>query len=129
MLYSSMPYTDLHELNLDWILNEMKKLISKMENFVDDFESIKIGDPFIHDLSYSYPANAIVIDGNGVAYLSKQVVPIGKPLSDTDYWLSIGAFAYYRSDTETLYIPGRIGAGGAGDSHTIIGDILTITEV
>lgn len=127
-VFSNFPYTNFHELNLDWLITAMKKLQSNFDRFVDDFESIKVGIPFIHDVAYSYPANSIVIDGNGVAYISKQDVPIGTTLSESDYWISIGAFAYYVEAAETLYIPGRIGAGGDDASHSIVGNILTITE-
>lgn len=35
MAYQKYPYTDLHELNLDWILAEMKALDKKIDDIVD----------------------------------------------------------------------------------------------
>lgn len=34
-MFNKYPYTDLHELNLDWILQEMKALDQKIDDIVD----------------------------------------------------------------------------------------------
>lgn len=37
-VFENFPYTDVHQLNLDWIINEVKKYILKyetLENFVN----------------------------------------------------------------------------------------------
>lgn len=35
-MYNKYPYTDLHELNLDWILKEMKDLRAAMEGLLEE---------------------------------------------------------------------------------------------
>ena len=34
-LFDQFPYTNFHELNLDWIINEMKKLREDFNNLPD----------------------------------------------------------------------------------------------
>ena len=34
--FNNYPYTDFHELNLDWLLNEMKALETKLDNAISD---------------------------------------------------------------------------------------------
>lgn len=34
--FNKYPYTDFHELNLDWLLNEMKALEAKLDNAIAD---------------------------------------------------------------------------------------------
>lgn len=34
--FNKYPYTDFHELNLDWLLNEMKALETKLDNAIAD---------------------------------------------------------------------------------------------
>lgn len=35
-MYNKYPYTDLHELNLDWILEKVKELEARIENITED---------------------------------------------------------------------------------------------
>ena len=37
--YNKYPYTDFHELNLDWILSNMKKLLAEYQSIVDWMEN------------------------------------------------------------------------------------------
>ena len=41
MIINKYPYTDFHELNLDWILNQMKKLESDYSGLVSGYEQIE----------------------------------------------------------------------------------------
>ena len=41
MIINEYPYTDFHELNLDWILNQMKKLESDYSGLVSGYEQIE----------------------------------------------------------------------------------------
>ena len=85
-LFDNFPYTNFHELNLDWIL----KVLKNIENTIDEFVSlniIKYADPIQWDIVRQYPKNTIVIDPvSGTAYISVDNVPQGVPLSNTDYW-------------------------------------------
>ena len=89
MFNNKYPYTDFHELNLDWILAQMKELTEEMQNFIElNSNIIKYADPIQWDITSQYQQYTIVMDNN-VAYLSKQPVPTGIAISDTDYWLPI----------------------------------------
>lgn len=76
------PYTDFHELNLDWILKTIRELGIKM----DEFEAVNtITFSGAWDITKQYPAWTVVSDNN-IGYISIQPVPAGIVLTNTDYW-------------------------------------------
>lgn len=87
----SYPYTNFHDLNLDWILQKMTEFSDKLENFIS-LATIKYANPIQWDITSQYEANTVVVDKNGNAYLSVQPVPAGVSLERTEYWTKIGNF-------------------------------------
>lgn len=83
------PYTDLHDLNLDWILQKVKEVEKEVDDFVAfnkvTFRGTWNGDP--------YPAWTVVDDGSGNGFLAIQAVPANVPLTDTAYWTPVAAYA------------------------------------
>lgn len=92
---NNFPYTNLHELNLDWIIRTMRDTADKLDNFVG-LNTIKYADPIQWSITSQYPQNMIVIDpGTGTAYISVKAVPSGVELKNTDYWsvvFDLGSF-------------------------------------
>ena len=85
-LFDNFPYTNFHELNLDWILKVLKDIETTIDQFVS-LNIIKYADPIQWDITRQYPKNTIVIDPiSGTAYISVDNVPQGVALSNTDYW-------------------------------------------
>ena len=84
------PYTDFHELNLDWILRQMQALNITMESFVN-VNTIKYADPIQWSIASQYEQNTLVQD-NGLTFLSKKAVPTGINITNTDYWLQVADF-------------------------------------
>ena len=85
-LFENFPYTNFHELNLDWILQMLKKIDKTMDEFVA-INALKYADPIQWDITSQYEKNTIVIDPqSGTAYISVQPVPVGVALTNTDYW-------------------------------------------
>ena len=79
------PYTDFHELNLDWILAKMRQLGIEM----DQFKALNtITFSGVWDITHQYPAWTVVNDNN-LGYISIRPVPAGITISNTDYWASI----------------------------------------
>lgn len=89
MLFNKYPYTDFHELNLDWIIRTIKALDAEIDNFIAfnkvTFRGTWNGDP--------YPAWTVVDDGSGNGFLSIQAVPANVPLTDTAYWTQVAAYS------------------------------------
>ena len=86
---SEFPYTNIHELNLDWLIRAIRKLYSDFETFANE-QSIKYADPIEWSLLSEYLKNTVVMDGDGTIYISKQDVPKGTPLDNEDYWFRLG---------------------------------------
>ena len=83
------PFTNLHELNLDWLVQTVKQLETKLTQFVA-LNTIKYADPFQWDITRQYAQNTLVIDPqDGTAYLSIQPVPQGVQIINTDYWTPV----------------------------------------
>ena len=85
-MFDHFPYTNFHELNLDWILQALKEIEKTMDQFVA-INSLKFADPIQWNITKQYEKNTIVIDPlTGTAYISVEPVPSGVALTNTDYW-------------------------------------------
>ena len=91
-LFENFPYANFHELNLDWILHELKELETEITNFVA-INSVKYANPITWDITSQYETNTVVLDSSGNAYLSVQPVPAGVALDREEYWTKIGNFS------------------------------------
>lgn len=85
-LFENFPYTNLHNLNLDWIVQTIKTLDEKLDRAIAS--KITVADPIDWDISKQYEEFTIVLY-NDNAYLSMQPVPYGVPITDTDYWAKV----------------------------------------
>lgn len=107
---NQFPYSDTHELNLDWIIKTVKDLGSRM----NDFEAVNhikyIGD---WNISESYQSWSIVTNGTN-SYISITEVPKGILISDANYWAFLGPIsvdeiarleiAALEKETETSFV-------------------------
>ena len=76
------PYTDFHELNLDWVLAKLHEMGVR----IDEFEAVNtITFSGAWNITTQYPAWTVVSDNN-IGYISIQPVPAGIVLTNTDYW-------------------------------------------
>ena len=82
----NFPYTNFHDLNLDWIIQTIKTLADEVEKRTT--AKINIADPLQWDIDSQYPELTVVMD-HGSAYLAVQAVPYGVNISNTDYWEKI----------------------------------------
>lgn len=98
--FEQFPYTNFHELNLDWILQRMRDLSSEFNAFVES-NIIKYADPIEWNIGTQYEANTIVRSGEKV-YLSKQAVPSGVSITNEDYWFQVGDISTYSLELEQI---------------------------
>lgn len=81
-----------YQYDLGWMVEEIKKLINSV-NSLYDYEIIHYADPINWSITSQYTKSTVVIDSKtGDAYISKQDVPAGIEISNTEYWLSIFNF-------------------------------------
>ena len=133
-LFENFPYANFHELNLDWILHELKELETEITNFVA-INSVKYANPITWDITSQYETNTVVLDSSGNAYLSVQPVPAGVSLDREEYWTKIGNFSalwdsvrsaitpYDEQHSKTASIDHK-----AGDWVWLENDLLLITK-
>lgn len=89
MALNQFPYSDFHEMNLDWIIEKVKELANSFEEF-KVLNTITFAG--VWDISKNYPMYAIVSDSNGNAYISNKPVPAGISLNNTEYWMKLYEF-------------------------------------
>ena len=93
------PYVDSQMFNDDWLINKVKELINEFNNFVN-LNTIKYADPLAWDITRQYEKNTVVVDNRtGNAYISRQPVPAGVSIDNTEYWTEI---YNYQKIIETL---------------------------
>ena len=86
MMFNQYPYINVNDLNLDYILSQIKVMMNEVTNFVS-INAIKYADPIQWDITRQYEKNTIVIDPvTGTAYISVAPVPAGVALTRPEYW-------------------------------------------
>lgn len=82
---NKFPYSDAHELNLDWIISECKRLAEEMKGFKALNEVEYLGS---WDITEQYGPWSVV-DYSDYAYMSLKAVPAGIDISNTEYWMMV----------------------------------------
>lgn len=83
------PYTDFHELNLDWIIEKIKQLGIDFKNF-SAVNQIKMGGAWNITTQYS---RYTIIDNGGTGYISIKDVPAGITIDNEEYWRYIADYS------------------------------------
>lgn len=86
-LFDNFPYTNFHEINLDWLIDVIKKIDKKTDDFAVT-NQFKIGG--VWSIQKSYEKYTIVTTATN-AYISKDAVPYGVNITNEEYWIDIGA--------------------------------------
>ena len=74
---NQFPYSDFHEMNLDWIIKTVKNLAAEMHDFTV-VNKIAYADPIDWNITTQYPAfNIVYDDASGRLMISKREVPKG----------------------------------------------------
>lgn len=88
MAFFEFPHTRTYDSDLGWLIKAFNEISEKLDQYLEN-AVIKFADPITWDITEQYTALTCVIDSDGTAYLSKQPVPAGVDISNTNYWLPI----------------------------------------
>ena len=119
------PYTNFHDLNLDWIMEVLNEFNTKLTNFVS-LATIKYANPIQWDITSQYEANTVVVDSNGNAYLSVQPVPSGVSLDRTEFWTKIGNFDELWADVKKAITPNDEGHSPTATAARAVNDLVWV---
>jgi hypothetical protein len=119
------PYTNFHDLNLDWIIEVLNEFNTKLTNFVS-LATIKYADPIQWDITSQYEANTVVVDSHGNAYLSVQPVPSGVSLDRTEFWTKIGNFDELWADVKKAITPKDEGHSPTATANRAVNDLVWV---
>lgn len=88
-VFEQFPYTNFHDLNLDWVLRIIKALDSEVNSFIEQ-NVLTYANPIDWNITTQYAKNTVVVDPvSGTAYMSIAAVPQGILLTNTAYWQPI----------------------------------------
>ena len=119
------PYTNFHNLNLDWIMDELNEFNTKLTNFVS-LATIKYANPIQWDITSQYEANTVVVDNKGNAYLSVQPVPSGVSLDRAEFWTKIGNFDELWADVKKAITPNDEGHSPTATAARAVNDLVWV---
>lgn len=119
------PYTNYHDLNLDWIIEVLNEFNTRLTNFVS-MSTIKYADPIQWDITSQYEANTVVVDSNGNAYLSVQPVPSGVSLDRVEFWTKIGNFDELWADVKKAITPNDEGHSPSATAARAVNDLVWV---
>ena len=119
------PYTNFHDLNLDWIIEVLNEFNTKLTNFVS-LATIKYADPIQWDITSQYEANTVVVDSKGNAYLSVQPVPSGVSLDRVEFWTKIGNFDELWADVKKAITPNDEGHSSTATANRAVNDLVWV---
>lgn len=119
------PYTNFHDLNLDWIMETLNEFYTKLTNFVS-LATIKYANPIQWNITSQYEANTVVVDSNGNAYLSVQPVPSGVSLDRTEFWTKIGNFDELWADVKKAITPNDEGHSPTATAARAVNDLVWV---
>ena len=88
-IINNWPYSDMHNLNLDWVMVELKKMDIKLEQMDLFFPHVSTWNNGEWDIDHYYQMNEIVTNGNDI-YIAKKNVPPDENINNTNYWMLIG---------------------------------------
>lgn len=88
MAFFEFPHTRTYDSDLGWLIKAFNEITEKLNQYLEN-AVITFADPITWDITEQYTALTCVIDSDGTAYLSKQPVPAGVPITNTNYWLPI----------------------------------------
>lgn len=119
------PYTNFHDLNLDWIMDALNEFNTKLTNFVS-LATIKYANPIQWDITSQYEVNTVVVDSHGNAYLSVQPVPSGVSLDRTEFWTKIGNFDELWADVKKAITPNDEGHSTTATAARAVNDLVWV---
>ena len=119
------PYTNFHDLNLDWIMETLNEFNTKLTNFVS-LATIKYADPIQWVITSQYEANTVVVDSNGNAYLSVKPVPSGVSLDRVEFWTKIGNFDELWADVKKAITPNDEGHSPTATADRAVNDLVWV---
>ena len=119
------PYTNFHDLNLDWIMDELNEFNTKLTNFVS-LATIKYANPIQWNITSQYEANTVVVDSTGNAYLSVKPVPSGVSLDRVEFWTKIGNFDALWANVKKAITPIDEGHSPTATAARAVNDLVWV---
>ena len=138
------PYTDAHELNMDWVLNELRRLVSEWvemksewTNLESEFESLKsYVENYFNNLNLTNEVNAklnqMSVDGTLSALIAPLLMDAVSPkfvastsdMTDTSalYVLAGTGYLYYYDSATNQFVSSNVRYGDVAAVNQLMSD-------
>lgn len=132
MSYFEFPHTRTYDGDLGYIIKKLEDLTNKYNTFFM-YNQISFADPIEWDITKQYKAYTIVFYSDDmVSLISKQPVPTGIDIHNSDYWefvgpLTVDGEARNRIDRILRFITNIYEADVTASAPRAVGDFLVIT--
>ena len=83
--WEQFPYTNFHDMNLDWLLKEVLSLRTRIEQYTAVNRVAYAG---LWDITKQYPQWSLVSTGDKT-YMSSKAVPLGVDITNDEYWIHL----------------------------------------
>ena len=83
--WEQFPYTNFHDMNLDWLLKEVASLRTRIEQYTAVNRVAYAG---LWDITKQYAQWSIVSTGDKT-YMSSKAVPLGVDITNGEYWIHL----------------------------------------
>ena len=97
-MFNKYPYTDFHEMNLDWVIAKVKDLMHEVDTF-KVVNAITWGG--LHSPSKEYATWTIVDTPEHNGYISIKPVPVGVTVDNVDYWVLVADYSALYASVQT----------------------------
>ena len=109
MAFEQWPYTNIQNLNLDWILEKLRGYTDNLDAYIAT-DAIKIADPITYQPGNVYIKHTIVTY-LGAAYISNLDTPANITPANNTYWQCLGTLPATEAEIKAGASAGAVTAG------------------
>ena len=121
------PGTNFHELNIDWLVETVKKLAKELEEY-EIVNQIHYAGHW--NITKQYPAWSVVVDtSTNTGYISLKPVPAGIDINNSEYWEMIAEFTSIIGDLADRVTDLENKMAAPKKTYILIGDSFSLGVV
>lgn len=127
MAYYDFPHTRNYDTDLGYLIKQYQNLSNDVKEYMNT-QFITYADPLQWNITAQYPLHTLVINSAN-SYLSKQAVPAGIEITNTDYWQIVGNFQQGFEDLIKNIANANEGTSSIASANRNKGDLVWLSDI